>query len=146
MNPSGYSWGNWLGAAHLVRSAKSGHGWSKRVIDLGLQVINYVIDPGEVLPDVIGIDLVLVGELRDHHVVGIESAFHHPLALEDLLLHCFEPCLHAYRLLRPLNITDVQHPLTHLDRLRVLQHSREVGIDAFSKNLSFAAFGDAIAI
>ncbi|KAE8807373.1 putative LRR receptor-like serine/threonine-protein kinase [Hordeum vulgare] len=55
----------------------------KDVIDLGLEVINSVIEPGEVLPDVIGIDLVLVGELRDHHVVGVESAFHHPLALED---------------------------------------------------------------
>ncbi|KAE8793205.1 DNA-directed RNA polymerase subunit beta [Hordeum vulgare] len=97
-----------------------------RVIDLGLEVINSVIEPGEVLPDVIGIDLVLVGELRDHHVVGVESTLHHPLALEDLLLHCFEPRLHASGLLGPLNITDVQHPLTHLDRLRVLQHSREL--------------------
>ncbi|KAE8774079.1 40S ribosomal protein S5-1 [Hordeum vulgare] len=58
---------------------------------LGLEVINSVIEPGEVLPDVIGIDLMLVGELHDHHVVGVESTLHHPLALEDLLLHCFEP-------------------------------------------------------
>ncbi|KAE8778666.1 DNA-directed RNA polymerase subunit beta [Hordeum vulgare] len=90
------------------------------VIDLGLEVINSVIEPGEVLPDVIGIDLVLVGELRDHHVVGVESTLHHPLSLEDLFLHCFEPRLHASGLPGPLNITDMQHPLTHINRLRVL--------------------------
>ncbi|KAE8780996.1 DNA-directed RNA polymerase subunit beta [Hordeum vulgare] len=110
------------------------------VVDLGLEVINSVIDPGEVLPNVIGIDLVLVGELRDHHVVGAESAFHHPLSLEDLLLHCFEPRLHASGLLGPLNITDMQHPLMHLDRLRVLPHSREVGIDDLLKELVLQNF------
>ena len=103
-------------------------------------MINSVIEPGEVLPDVIGIDLVLVGELRDHRVVGVESTLHHPLALEDLLLHCFEPRLHASGLLRPLNITDVQHPLTHLDRLRVLQHFREVGIDDLLEDLVLWSF------
>ncbi|KAE8775422.1 DNA-directed RNA polymerase subunit beta [Hordeum vulgare] len=96
----------------------------KHVIDLGLEVINPIIEPGEVLPNVIGINLVLVGELRDHHVVGVESTLHHPLALEDLLFHYFEPRLHASGLLGPLNIEDVQHPITHLDRLRLLQHSR----------------------
>ncbi|KAE8769517.1 DNA-directed RNA polymerase subunit beta [Hordeum vulgare] len=54
---------------------------SAGVIDLGLEVINPVIEPGEVLPNVIGINPVLVGELRDHHVVGVESTLHHPLAL-----------------------------------------------------------------
>ncbi|KAE8774424.1 DNA-directed RNA polymerase subunit beta [Hordeum vulgare] len=80
------------------------------VIDLGLEVINSVIESGEVLPDVIGIDLVLVGELRDLHVVGVESTLHHPLALEDLLFHCFEPRLHASGLLGPLNIMDMNIP------------------------------------
>ncbi|KAE8770505.1 40S ribosomal protein S5-1 [Hordeum vulgare] len=42
-----------------------------QVIDLGLEVINSVIEPGEVLPDVIGIDLVLVRDLRCHHVIGV---------------------------------------------------------------------------
>ncbi|KAE8809260.1 Endoglucanase 3 [Hordeum vulgare] len=65
------------------------------VIDLGLELINPIIEPREVLPNVIGINPVLVGELRDHHVVGVESTLHHPLALEDLLLHSFEPRLHA---------------------------------------------------
>ncbi|KAE8776011.1 DNA-directed RNA polymerase subunit beta [Hordeum vulgare] len=116
------------------------------VVDLDLEVINSVIEPGEVLPDVVVIDLVLVGELREHHVVGVEFAFHHPLALEDLLLHCFEPSLHASGLLGPLNIKDVQHPLMHLDRLRVLQHSRDVEIDELLEELAFRTFGDAIAI
>ncbi|KAE8803440.1 Alpha-L-arabinofuranosidase 1 [Hordeum vulgare] len=93
--------------------------------DLALKLINPIIEPGEVFPNVNGIHLVLAGELHDHHVIGVESTLHHPLALEDLLLHCFEPRLHASSLLRPLNITDVQHPLAHLDRLRVFQHFRE---------------------
>ncbi|KAE8807926.1 40S ribosomal protein S5-1 [Hordeum vulgare] len=45
----------------------------EKVTDLGLELINLVIEPGEVLPNVIGINRVLVGELRDHHVVGVES-------------------------------------------------------------------------
>ncbi|KAE8820223.1 DNA-directed RNA polymerase subunit beta [Hordeum vulgare] len=88
-----------------------------KVIDLALKLINPVIEPGEVFPNVNGIHLVIAGELCDHHVVGVESTLHHSLALEDLLLHCFEPRLHASGLLRPFNITDVQHPLAHLDRL-----------------------------
>ena len=76
-----------------------------------------------------------LGKLRNHHVIGIESAFHHPLALEDLLLHCFEPCFHASGLLWPLNITDVQHPLTHLNGLRVSQHLCKVGVDDLLEEL-----------
>ena len=34
-----------------------------------------------------------------------------------------------------LNIMDVHHPFTHLDRLRVLQHSHEVGIDDLLEDL-----------
>ncbi|KAE8820100.1 hypothetical protein D1007_01799 [Hordeum vulgare] len=37
----------------------------KQIIDLGLELINPIIEPGEVLPNVIGINLVLAGELRD---------------------------------------------------------------------------------
>ncbi|KAE8791277.1 hypothetical protein D1007_34271 [Hordeum vulgare] len=62
-----------------------------KVIDLSLEVVQ----------------LVLMGKLRDHHVIGIKSSFHHPLALEDWLLQCFEPCLHASGLLRSLNIRNV---------------------------------------
>ena len=79
------------------------------------------------LSNVLGIQLVVVGELRDHHVVGVEFAFHHPLSLENLLLHCFDSCLHAFGPPWSLNIADMQH--THLNGLRVLQHLHEVGVD-----------------
>ena len=81
------------------------------------------------LPNVLGIQLVVVGELRDHHVIGVESMFHHPLALENLLLHCFEPRLHASGSLWSLSIADVQQPITHLNGLRVSQHLRKIGFD-----------------
>ena len=61
--------------------------------------------------------------------------FHHPLALENLLLHCFEPCLHASGPLRSLNIADVQQPITHLNGLRVSQHLRELRVDHLLEQL-----------
>ena len=100
-----------------------------QVIDLGLEMLDFLMKLEDGLPNVLGLQLVVVGELRDHHVVGVESAFHHPLALENLLLHCFESRLYASGLLRPLNIVDVKHPLMYLNGLRVLQHLREVGVD-----------------
>ena len=75
-------------------------------------------------PHRLALHLVIMGEFIDHGVVGAESTFHHPLALEDLLLHCFEPGLHASGLLGSLNIPDVKHPLMHLDGLRVFHHLR----------------------
>ena len=87
------------------------------------------------LPNVLGIQLMVVGELRNHHLFGIEFAFHHPLALENLLFHCFESCLHASGPPWSLNIADVQHPLMHLNGLRVLQHLREVGVDDLLEEL-----------
>ena len=87
------------------------------------------------LPDVLGVQLVVVGELRNHHVVCVESVFHNPLALEKLLLYCFASCLHASGPPWPLSIADVQHPLTHLNGLRVLQHLREVGVDDLLEKL-----------
>jgi hypothetical protein len=70
----------------------------------------------------LAIHLVTTGEFRDHGVVGAESTFYQPLALENLLLHRFEPGLHAPGLLGSLNIPDVKHPLMHLDGLRVFHH------------------------
>ena len=64
-----------------------------------------------------------------HQLVGVESTLHHPLALENLLLHGLELCLHASGTPWSLHIADVQHPLTHLNGLRVLQHLREIGVD-----------------
>ena len=86
-------------------------------------------------PNVIGIQLVVVGELRDHHVVSVESTFHHPLALENLLFHCFEPRLHTSGPPWSLDIADVQQPIMHLNGLRVLQHLRKVGIDNLLEEL-----------
>src|SRR3989337_1735907 len=77
-----------------------------QVIDLGLEMLDFLMKLEDGLPIVLGIQLVTTSKFSDHHVVGIESAFHHPLALEDLTLHFFEPCLHAFGLLWPLNIAD----------------------------------------
>ena len=87
------------------------------------------------LPNVLGIQLVVVGELHDHHMVGVESTFHHLLALENLLLHCLESCLHASGPPWSLNTTDVQQPITHLNGLRVSQHLREVRVDDLLEEL-----------
>ena len=85
--------------------------------------------------------LVVVGELRDHYVVGVKSTPHHLLALENLLLHCLEPCLHASGPPWSLNIADVQQPSTHLNGLRVLQHLREVRVDDLLEELVLGGAG-----
>ena len=99
-----------------------------QVIDLGLEVLDFLLKLKGGLPNDLGIQLVIVGELCDHHLVGVESMLHHPLALENLLLYGFELCLHAPGTPWSLHIADVQHPLTHLNGLRVLQHLREIGV------------------
>ena len=106
-----------------------------QVIDLGLEVLDLLVKLEDGLPNVLGIQLVVVGALRDHHMVGVESSFHHPLALENLLLYCFEPRLYASCPPWSLNIADVQQPITHLNGLRVLQHFREVGVDDLLEEL-----------
>ena len=98
-------------------------------------MLNFLVKLEDGLPDVVGIQLVFVGEFCDHHVVGVESTLHHPLTLENLLLHCFEPRLHASGPLRSLSITDVQQPITHLNGLRVSLHLREVRVDDLLKEL-----------
>ena len=100
-----------------------------QVIDLGLEVLDFLLKLKDGLPNDFGIQLVVVGELRDHPLVGIESTLHHPLALEDWLLHGFKLCLHASGTPWSLHIADVQHPLTHLNGLSVLQHPRKIGVD-----------------
>ena len=67
--------------------------------------------------------------VRDHEVIGIESTFHHPLALEDLLLHSFELGIHGPHPLGTLDVLDVEHPLPHLDGLRVLHHLPQIWVD-----------------
>ena len=83
-----------------------------QVIDLSLKVLDFLVKLEDGLPNVVGIQLVFVGDFCDHHVVGVESTLHNPLTLENLLLHCFESCLHASGPSWSLNIADVQQPLT----------------------------------
>ena len=106
-----------------------------QVIDLGLEALDFLVKLEDGLPNVLVIQIVVVGELHDHYMIGVESTFHHLLALENLLLQCLEPCLHASGPPWSLNITDVQQPLMHLNGLRVLQHLREVGVDDLLEEL-----------
>ena len=66
-----------------------------QVIDLGLEVLDFLMKLEDGLPNVLDVQLVVVGELCDHNVIGIESTLHHLLTLENLLLQCLEPCLRA---------------------------------------------------
>ena len=84
--------------------------WDVTVIDLDLEMLDFLVKLEDGLSDVLGVQLVVPGKFRDHGVIGIESEFHHPLALEDLLLHCFKPCLHASGLPWPLNIAMCNTP------------------------------------
>ena len=100
-----------------------------QVIELGLEVLDFLVKLEDGLPNVLGVQLVVVGELRDHHLVGVKSALHHPLALENLLFHGFELCLHAFRYALVPPHRGCAAPLMDLNGLRVLQHLREVGVD-----------------
>ena len=106
-----------------------------QVIDLGLEVLDFLMKLEDGLPNVLDVQLVVVGELRDHYVIGVGSTLHHLLTLENLLLHCLDPCLRASGPPWSLNIADVQQPITHLNGLRVLQHLREVGVDDLLEEL-----------
>mgnify|MGYP005842248689 CR=1 FL=1 len=104
------------------------HTFKPRLIfkDLVLEVIDLALEE---------VDLVVEGVVRDHEVIGIASTFHHPLAPEDLLLHSFKPSLHGSRPLGALHIADVEHPLTHLDSLRLLHHLPHIWVDDVLKEL-----------
>ena len=77
---------------------------------MGLKIINLVIELEDDVPHILAVHLVLTDEFRDHGVVSTESVLHHPLALEDLLFHSFQPSILAPGLLRSLNVPDVEHP------------------------------------
>ena len=91
-----------------------------KVVDLALEEVDLIIEGEDDVLHGLAIHLEITGVVLDHEVIGIESTFHHPLALEDLLLHGFEPGIHDSRPHGPLNISYVEHPLMHLDGLRVL--------------------------
>mgnify|MGYP005836138013 CR=1 FL=1 len=91
-----------------------------KILDVALQKIDLLIEVEDDVLHRLAIHLVITGEFHDHGVIGTESTLHHPLAPEDLLLHRLKPGLHSSYLLGPLNIPDVEQPLTHLNGLRVL--------------------------
>ena len=69
-------------------------------------------------------------------MIGIESTLHHPLALEDVLLHGSKPGLHGSSPPGSLHIAATQHPIVHLDSLRVLHHLPQIWVDDVLEDLS----------
>jgi hypothetical protein len=99
------------------------------IIDLTLQKVDLLIEGEDDVLHGFAIHLEITSVICDHEVIGIESTFHHPLALEDLLLHSFEPNIHGPHPLGALDVPDVEHPLTHLNGLRVLHHLPQIRVD-----------------
>ena len=67
------------------------------IVDLALEKVDLLVECEDGVHHGLAIHLEITGVVRDPEVIGIESTFHHPLALEDLLLHSFEPGLHGSR-------------------------------------------------
>ena len=99
------------------------------VINLALEEVDLLVEGEDDVLQGLAIHLEITGKLRGHEVIGIETTFHHPLAPEEFLLHSFHPGLHGSRSLGTLLIADVQHPLMHLDGLRVLHHLPQIWVD-----------------
>ena len=98
-------------------------------MDLALDEFDLLVEGEDDVLHGFAIHLEITGEVRDHKVIGVESTLHHHLAPEDLLLHSFKPDLHGSRPLGTLHIVDVQHPLMHLDDLRVPHHLPQIWVD-----------------
>ncbi|KAE8771141.1 hypothetical protein D1007_57007 [Hordeum vulgare] len=92
-----------------------------KVMDLAMEEVDLLVEGEDNVLHGLAIHLEISGVVRNHEVIGIEPTFHHPLAPEDFLLHSFKPDLHRSSRLG-LHIADVQHPIAHLDSLRVLHH------------------------
>ena len=107
------------------------HTFKPRLIfkDLVLEEVDLLVEGEDDVLHGLAIHLEIMGEVRDHEVIGIETMFHHPLAPEDFLLHSFKPGLHGSCALGTLLIADVQHPLMHLEGLRVLHHLPQIWVD-----------------
>ena len=99
------------------------------IVDLALEKVDWLVEGEDDVLHGLAIHLEITSVVHDHEVIGIESTFYHPLAPEDFLLHSFKPSLHGSRPLGALHITDVGHPLTHLDSLRVLHHLPQIWVD-----------------
>ncbi|KAE8772972.1 hypothetical protein D1007_54941 [Hordeum vulgare] len=100
-----------------------------QVMDMDMEEVDLLIEGEDDVLRVLAIHLEITGVVRDHEVIGIEPMFHHPLALEDFLLHSFKHVLRGFSPLRSLHIMDVQHPIAHLDSLRVLHHFPQIWVD-----------------
>ena len=105
------------------------------IVDLALEEVDLLVEGEDDVLHGLAIHLEITGKVRDHEVIGIESMFHHPLAPEDLLLHSFKPSLHRSHPFGALHIADVEHPLTHLDSLRVLHHLPQIWVDDILEEL-----------
>ena len=106
-----------------------------KIVDLAMEEVDLLVEGEDDVLYGLAIHLEIKGIIRDHEVIGIKSMFHLPLAPEDVLLHSFKPGLHGSSPLGSLHIADVQHPITHLDSLRVLHHLPQIWVDDVLKEL-----------
>ncbi|KAE8810730.1 hypothetical protein D1007_12532 [Hordeum vulgare] len=104
-------------------------------MDLAMEEVDLLVEGEDDVLHGLAIHLEITGVVRDHEVIGIEPTFDHPLAPEDFLLHNFKPGLHGSSPLRSLHIADVQHPIAHLDSLRVLHHFPRIWVDEVIEEL-----------
>ena len=58
-----------------------------KIVDLAMEEVDLLVDGEDDVLYGLAIHLEITGIVRDHEVIGIESTLHHPLALEDVLLH-----------------------------------------------------------
>jgi hypothetical protein len=105
------------------------------IIDLALQKIDLLVEGEDDVLHGFSIHLEITGVIRDLEVIGIESMCHHPLALEDLLLHSFEPGIHCPHSLGTLDFPDVEHTPMHFNGLRVLHHLPQIRVDDILEQL-----------
>ena len=100
-----------------------------KIIDLALEKVDLLVEGEDDVLHGLAIHLEITGKVCDHEVIGIEPMLHHSLAPEDVLLHSFKPDLHGSCPLGTWHITEVKHPLMHLDDLRVLHHLPQIWVD-----------------
>ncbi|KAE8798241.1 hypothetical protein D1007_26535 [Hordeum vulgare] len=102
---------------------------------MAMEEVDLLIEGEDDVLHGLAIHLEITGVVRDYEVIGIDPTFHHPLAPEDFLLHRFKPGLQGSSPLGSLHIADVQHPIAHLDILRVLHHFPHIWVDDVVKEL-----------
>ena len=105
------------------------------IIDLALEKVDLLVEGEYDVLQGLAIHLEITAEVRDHEVIGIEPTLHHPFAPEDVLIYSFKPGLHGSRPLGTWHIAEVNHPLMHLDDLRVLHYLPQILVDDVLKEL-----------